>query len=179
MNESTSALVQDIERARAALVALVESIGPSDMAVPIGEGRWSPTQYLEHLVRAEEATLWRMYKAVDDFRRSGEALTSSTPGLTIEEVVERTWEETVEAPPLAVPQLGEPSAYWRVRFQNNASVVGDFARLVREDELDALCYAHPISGPFTLRQAFQFVRFHIDRHRGQLEEAGLPRTDSR
>ena len=146
------------------------------MAVPIGEGRWSPTQYLEHLVRAEEATFWRMYKAVDDSRRSGEVLSSPTPTLTIEEVVDRTWGEQVDAPPLAVPQLGEPGGYWLVRFRNNATLAKDFVDLVREEELDALSYAHPISGPFTLRQAFQFVRFHIDRHRGQLEEAGLPRS---
>lgn len=165
-------LVEDVERARSVLLALLKSIGPDKMAVPIGEGRWSPTQYLEHLVRAEEATLWRMFKAVDDSRRLSEVLASPTPDDTIEQIVERTWGERVEAPPLAVPQLGEPGSYWMVRMERNASLVSEFADLVREDELDALSYPHPISGPFTLRQGFQFVRFHMDRHRGQLEEAG-------
>lgn len=170
-------LVADIERARAALLSLFEQITPEDRAEPIGEGRWSPTQYLEHLVRAEEATWWRMFKAVDDSRRSGEVLVSPTPDETIEEIAERTWGEKVDAPPLAVPQLGEPGSYWVVRMKRNASLAEDFADLVRDDELDALSYPHPISGPFTLRQGFAFVRFHMDRHRGHLAE--VVETDPR
>lgn len=170
---STLRLVEEVERARTELLRLLASVAPGQMETPIGEGRWSPTQYLEHLVRAEEATLWRMFKAVDDWRRRGEVLTSPTPEAGIEEVVERTWGERVEAPPLAVPQLGEPGSYWMVRMERNASLVRAFADLVSEEELDALSYPHPISGPFTMRQGFQFVRFHMDRHRGHLEEAGL------
>lgn len=167
------ALVADIERARSALLVLLQSIGPERMAVPIGQGRWSPTQYLEHLVRAEEATLWRMFKAVDDSRRRNEILPSPTPDATVEEIVDQTWSERVDAPTLAVPQLGEPGSYWLVRMKRNASMVREFAELIREDELDGLSYSHPISGPFTMRQGLQFVRFHIDRHRGQLEAVGL------
>lgn len=164
-------MVADIERARTALLELLESIGPERMAVPIGENRWSPTQYLEHLVLAEEATLWRMFKAVDDWRRRREVLRSPTPEDAIEEIVARTWREREHAPPLAVPRLGEPGSYWIERMKRNAAIVRELAARVRQDELDALSYPHPISGPFTLRQGFEFVRFHIDRHRGQIEEA--------
>lgn len=164
-------LVADIERARSALLDLLRSIGPGRMAVSIGKDRWSPTQYLEHLVRAEEATLWRMFKAIDDWRRFDEVLASPTPEATIEEIVARTWREREEAPPLAVPQLGEPGSYWMARMRRNASLVREFAELVREQELDSLAYPHPISGPFTMRQGLEFIRFHIDRHRGQLEAA--------
>lgn len=172
MTNAAGRLIADIERARQALLGLLESIDPGRMAVPIGDGRWSPTQVLEHLVRAEEATLWRMFKAVDDARRRGEVLASPTPNDSIEEIVARTWREREEAPPLAVPQLGEPGSYWMARMRRNAPLVEEFAELVREEELDALAYPHPISGPFTLRQGLEFVRFHIDRHRGHLEEAG-------
>lgn len=173
MVSTISALVADIELARSALLGLCKSIAPDQMAVPIGEGRWSPTQYLEHLVRAEEATLWRMFKAVDDSRRRNEALPSPTPDATIEELVARTWGEHVDAPPLAVPQLGGPGSYWLARMKRNALLVREFADLVQEDELDGLSYPHPISGPFTMRQGLQFVRFHIDRHRSQLETVVL------
>lgn len=171
MSETRRELVDDIERARSDLLAVAESIAPDGLAVPIGEGRWTPTQYVEHLVHAEEVTLWRMSKAVDDARLLGEVLVSPTPDDTIEQVVERTWGERVEAPPLAVPRLGEPGSYWLTRMRRNAALVRDFADLVREEELDALAYPHPISGPFTLRQGLQFIRFHLDRHRGHLEEA--------
>lgn len=169
-------LVEDVERARSALLDLLTRIEPDELAVPIGEGRWSPTQYVEHLVRAEEVTVWRMVKAVEDARRRDEVLVSPTPRATIEEIAERTWGDRVEAPPLAVPQLGEPGSYWRMRLERNAALVAELADLVREGELDALAYPHPISGPLTLRQGFQFLRFHLDRHRGHLEEAGLGRA---
>lgn len=164
-------LVEDVERARSALLDLLTRIEPDELAVPIGEGRWSPTQYVEHLVRAEEVTVWRMVKAVEDARRRDEVLVSPTPRATIEEIAERTWGDRVEAPPLAVPQLGEPGSYWMARMRRNASLVREFAELVREQELDSLAYPHPISGPFTMRQGLEFIRFHIDRHRGQLEAA--------
>lgn len=173
MTETLSALVVDIERSRSAFLTLLRALEPNQSAAPIGDGRWSPTQYLEHLVRAEEATLWRMFKAVDDHRCRGEVLSSPTPEASIEEIVDRTWGDQVDAPPLAVPQLGGPAAYWVVRMARNASLVSAFAERVREDELDRLAYPHPISGPFTMRQGLQFVRFHIDRHRGHLEAAGL------
>ncbi len=170
---SIKEMVADIERARSAFLNLLQSIDPESMEALIAKDRWSPVQYLEHLVRAEEATLWRMFKAVDDWRREKKAQPSPTPEATIEEIVDRTWGERIEAPPLAVPQLGAPAAYWMVRMKRNAEIVKAFAALIREEELDTLSYPHPISGPFTMRQGFQFVRFHIDRHRGQLEEAGL------
>lgn len=168
-----SELVAEIERARSAFLTLLRSLDADERVTPIGEGRWSPLHYLEHLVRAEEATLWRMFTAVDDHRLRGDVLTSPTPEASIEDIVDRTWGEQVDAPPLAVPQLGGSARYWLERMVGNAALVRAFVEHVRDHELDHLAYLHPISGPFTMRQGLQFVRFHIDRHRGHLEAAGL------
>ncbi|NNF27716.1 MAG: DinB family protein [Gemmatimonadetes bacterium] len=168
---STDRLLQEVEAARSALVAYLEPMEPEDAHTPIGEGRWSPIEYLEHLVRAEEATVWRMFKAVEEERRGLLGPRSSTPGDTIEQVVERTWEEREEAPPLAVPRLGGAMSYWLERMKRNTDLLSRFASMVREEELDVFAYEHPISGPFTLRQGIDFVRFHIDRHHAHLREA--------
>lgn len=164
-------LVHDIERARSRFLALFDGISQQEASTPIGEGRWSPLQYLEHLVLAEEATVWRMFKAVEDARASRELMESPTPGASIEEIVDRTWETREQAPPLAVPRLGGSLRYWRARMERNAALVAEFGALVRESELDTIAYPHPISGPFTMRQGLQFIRFHLDRHGGQLTEA--------
>lgn len=164
-------LVDDIESARGRFLEVVAGLSPGDVIAPIGPDRWSPLQYLEHLVKAEEATVWRMFKAVEDARNAGEVFVSPTPGATIEEIVERTWKTREDAPPLAIPKLGGSRTYWSVRMTGNAALVAAFAELVAESDLDAIAYPHPISGPFTMRQGLQFIRFHLDRHRGHIMEA--------
>jgi hypothetical protein len=170
---SISNLVDDIERARSDFLAVFRKLDGRTAAAPIGEDRWSPVEYLEHLIRAEEVTIWRMFKAVEDFRAYREWIVSETPDQSIEEIVERTWAGNVAAPPLAVPKLGGSPAYWAVRLQRNTDLVRAFAQLVDESELDAVAYPHPISGPFTMRQGLEFIRFHLDRHRNHLVDAGL------
>ena len=54
----------------------------------------------------------------------------------------------------------------------NEALVLAFAALVRESELDSVAYLHPISGPFTMRQGLEFIRFHIERHLAHLNEQG-------
>lgn len=166
-------LVAEIESSRDEFLDLVGGLTPQEAAAPIGEGRWSPLEYLEHLVRAEEVTIWRMFKAVEDARTSRGVLKSPTPEATIEDIVDRTWEVHEEAPPLAIPKLGASRAYWSIRMSSNAALVSAFADLVEESELDAIAYPHPISGPFTMRQGFEFIRFHLDRHRVHIVEAGI------
>jgi len=168
---SIARLVHDVEHSRARLMGFLEPLDRERAHRPIGAGRWSPVQYLEHLVRAEEATVWRMFKAVEDERWGERGPRSDTPHETIDEVVERTWAGPVESPPLAVPEWGGAMLYWLERMQRNADILKRFAEFVAVDELDVVAYNHPISGPFTLRQGVAFVGFHIDRHHAHLREA--------
>lgn len=161
----------DIEEARRRFLEVVGRVAPGAEARPIGPDRWSPVEYVEHLVRAEEVTIWRMFLSVENERAGVEALRSPTPDVPIEDVIDRTWRPREEAPPLAVPKLGGSFAYWCMRLARNAELVEAVVDLVEESELDVMAYPHPISGLFTLRQGLQFIRFHLDRHRGHLEEA--------
>lgn len=165
---SVKHLVAEIEQSRGALLRFLGTLDHASAHAAIGPDRWSPVEYLEHLVRAEEATLWRMFSSVEDARRGKEGPQSQTPEDSIEEVTRRTWSEVVEAPPLAVPSLKGSMAYWLERMRRNAMLVEAFVALVDATELDTVAYNHPISGPFTMRQGLEFVRFHIDRHLGQM-----------
>ena len=131
-----SDLVDQIEGSRQRFLELIGGLDPEDTTVPIGDGRWSPLEYLEHLVRAEEVTVWRMFKAVEDAHASLEMLQSSTPESSIEEIVGRTWALHEKAPPLAVPSLGASLTYWSVRMRRNSALVAAFADLVDESELE-------------------------------------------
>ncbi|MGI9626796.1 MAG: DinB family protein, partial [Longimicrobiales bacterium] len=172
------ALVEDIEEARIRLLDLVEGLSSSAVEAPVEPDRWSPLQYVEHLVRAEEATLWRMFTAVEDGRRGRPGPESSTPDESIEQVTDRTWGEPVEAPPLAVPAWTGSGSYWLERLRRSSALVARFADLVDDAELDSIAYNHPISGPFTMRQGLEFIRFHIDRHHNHIVNGILSRTES-
>ena len=168
---SVGDLRDDIEAARERFLAAADRFAPDAAARPIGPERWSPVEYVEHLVRAEEVTIWRIFLSVENERSGVDELRSPTPNVPIEDVIDRTWKPREEAPPLAVPELGGSLAYWCARLRRNAALVEALADLVEESDLDTMAYPHPISGLFTLRQGFQFIRFHLDRHREHLEEA--------
>ena len=166
-----NALLQEIAHARRAFIGTIARLDPAAVRRPLGLGRWSPLEYLEHLVRAEEATVWRMFGAVEEARAGGPAPEGMRPDASIERIVDETWKEAEEAPPLAVPSLGGSAAYWTARLEAQQPIVSGLVDRLAEGELDGVAYLHPISGPFTLRQALQFIRFHLDRHREHIEEA--------
>ena len=171
-----SALLDDVERARGAFMQTLAKLDPGAIDRPIEPGRWSPLEYLEHLVRAEDATVWRMYGAVGEARAGAAPPTDMRPEAAIERIVEETWQEAEEAPPLAVPSLRGSPAYWTARLEAQQPIVSRLVDCLDDGELDGVAYLHPISGPFTMRQGLQFIRFHLDRHRCQIEEALLDRV---
>ena len=77
---TVSELVARIEDSREGFLDIINGLDRSAARTPIGPGRWGLLEYLEHPVRAEEVTLWRMCKAVGDARSGGEILLSPTPG---------------------------------------------------------------------------------------------------
>jgi hypothetical protein len=45
-----------------------------------------------------------------------------------------------------------------------------FGDEITDDELRLIAHPHPISGPLSFGQRFEFLRFHIDRHVGQVSK---------
>lgn len=170
MTKDLEDLVAAVEKARERFIKSVESLGAAAATSSVDAERWTAGQYTEHLVRAEEVTIWRMWSELDQARSGGETATSETPDLSIEEIVERTWQPREQAPPLAVPSLGGAVSYWLERLRGHRQLLAAFADALDDRELDAIAYLHPISGPFTLRQGLQFIRFHLERHLVHVEE---------
>jgi len=170
-------LVSDIERSRKRLVDRVECLGSRAVLPAVGGGRWSAGQYVEHLALAEEVTLWRMWTAVKDSRCGHDPIVCETPDLSIEEVVDRTWRPKEKAPPLARPRLEGSIEYWLSRLRRNRQILFAFCAELSAEDLDRVAYPHPISGPLTVRQGLQFIRFHLDRHAEHIQ--GIEVTERR
>lgn len=166
-------LLTALESSRARFLSAMARLEPETVDAPVAVGRWSPLQYLEHLVRAEEVVMWRMFGAVDAARRGNlEVRSSPTPYAPVEDIINRTWKPRESAPPLAVPTLGGSREYWMVRMRRNEALGASFVEWAGEVDFNQVAFRHPISGPFTLRQGIEFLRYHIDRHLGHVVHGG-------
>jgi hypothetical protein len=128
--------------------------------------------FTEHIVRAEWGGINGMWKAVDG-AETGTPAWDGDPchrGKSIEQIVTETWQEKEQVPPVAAPTWGGPLAFWIAALQANEGVLRALGGALERHDLEAIHYPHPISGPLDMRQRLEFLRFHLDRHRDQVEE---------
>jgi hypothetical protein len=88
--------------------------------------------------------------------------------MPIEQIIELTWQTKEKVPAIAAPRLGGPLSFWCNSLNNLQVVLESFGRHIKNDELRVQAHPHPISGPMDFQQRFEFLKFHIDRHREQV-----------
>ena len=182
--DTITPLLEAVAQARARYIAAVSGVSPAQAVFKPTPTRWSILEITEHLVRAEEAGISGMWRALDGYWR-GEALWSGDPvhrGLPIEEVVAQTWQPKEQVPDVAAPRWGGSLAYWVATLRSKQGVLEDLAKALAGVALEDVIYPHPISGPLDVRQRLEFLGFHMDRHRLQVEalsgEPGYPLASS-
>jgi hypothetical protein len=167
-----SDLVQQVESARRRYIGSVEALSPEEAHFKPAPDVWSAVENTEHIVRAEWGGINGMWKAVDG-AETGTPAWDGEPchrGKSIEQIVGETWQEKEQVPPVAAPTWGGPLAFWIAALQANESLLRGLAGALERHDLEAIHYPHPISGPLDMRQRLEFLRFHLDRHRNQVEE---------
>ncbi len=136
---------------------------------PTPEG-WSAVDMTEHLYWAEHGGIWGMWKAF-------QAKQAGTPswegervhqGLPIETIIGRTWQPKEIVPASAAPRMGGPAAFWLSALASLQQLLSHLATALAREDLETIIHPHPLSGPLDIRQRFEFLRFHIDRHRNQV-----------
>jgi hypothetical protein len=141
---------------------------------------WSAAEITEHLVIAEQGGINGIWKALTGLRSGNPTWRGEhiNKGLNIDEVIQRTWKEKENVPEGAAPRLGGPLEFWISAMESCQILLERIAEELEGEVLDIIIYPHPISGPLDARQRFQFLRFHMDRHRQQVERlkqhAGFP-----
>ena len=169
--QQLAALIAEVEVARQRVVAAVHGLTPDQEVFRPAPEEWSAAQVVEHLVLAEQAGINRIWQAATGARR-GWPVWSGDPvhrGLSIEEVIARTWPAKADAPPWVVPKTGGPLAYWVACLQACQPVLGALGEALRGLDLAEVIFPHPISGPLDGRQRLEFLRWHLDHHRRQIE----------
>ena len=173
-------LITEARAARRRVVDAARSLSSEQGAFKPSPERWSVAEILEHLVLAEHLGINFIWKAVDGFRRgmsSGKGK-SSNWGLTIEQVIEKTWKPKEKAPDSATPRLGGPVQYWIAALDACQPVLERLGAELETLNLSEIIYPHFLSGPLDARQRLEFFRFHLDRHLKQIEalkeDTGFP-----
>ncbi len=132
---------------------------------------WSICENVEHIVWAERAGVYKMWIAVDNFKNKkvrweGEAVHS---GLSIEEVIAKTWRPKEIVPDIAKPRWGGSIDFWIHSLEACQSVLETFGRELEGLDPAQIIYPHPISGPLNIWQRIAFLRFHLERHQNQIQ----------
>lgn len=90
--------------------------------------------------------------------------------MSIEQIIDLTWQPKEVVPEIAAPRLGGPLSFWTASFNSLQRVLDSFGQDLQEDELRMQAQPHPISGALDFHQRLEFLRFHIDRHREQVAQ---------
>ncbi|MFN3997870.1 DinB family protein [Algoriphagus sp.] len=165
-------LVKEVSAARSRYLELIANVSEFQARWKPNTEVWNIIENTEHLYWAEQGGILGMWKTLHAIRE-GEMIRTyefNHKDLTIEEVVEKTWQPLEQVPSVAAPRLGGSLSFWRTSFLNMQNVLEAFAQDLQENELRLQAQHHPISGPLDFHQRLEFLRFHIDRHRGQISQ---------
>jgi hypothetical protein len=168
--EEVGQLIVEIETARKQFLQVVLSIDNQ-------QGQWKPTpeawnaaEITEHLFWAEQAGVLMMWKALEGMR-SGKPVfegENTNKGLSIEQIVERTWKPKETAPENARPRLFGPLSYWVSALESLQLPLKVLAPQSTKENLEEIIYPHVFMGPLNAHQRLEFLRFHLNRHRLQI-----------
>jgi hypothetical protein len=166
-----SGQIAEATRARARLLDVVHFFTPDQGVFRPAPNEWSVAENLEHLVLAEQGAVNRVWSAADA-ARAGRPVWEGEPvhrGRSIEEIVKLTWIPGQEAPEIARPRRGGPLSYWILALRCNQPLLEALPARLQGLDPEEVITPHPISGPWDAGQWLDFVRFHLDLHRAQIE----------
>jgi hypothetical protein len=163
-------LIDEVAEARQRLLSTIADLTPAQAAFKPAPEEWSVLENIEHVVLAEISGVSKIWQAADSFRAGTPVFTGehTNHGLSIDEVVVRTWKPKEVAPPIATPHIGGPLQYWITYSESCQTVLDRLGTALHGLDLEQVIFPHFLSGPLDARQRLEFLRFHLDRHRGQI-----------
>ena len=172
-------LVSAVDDARQLMLDQADGLSTAQGAWKVFHDDWSVAEIVEHLYLAELSGVSKIWQALEDIR-AGKRWTEQNPnrGRSIEDIVASTWKVREKAPPIATPHIGGPLAFWVAATRTLGDTLAELSNELDPYDLSALVYPHYLCGPLDARQRIEFLRFHIERHTGQIKRvkdtAGFP-----
>jgi len=164
-------LVESVESARRTLLDRIVGLTEAQATFRPAEGQWNALEVVEHLYLAELLGVSKIWAALDGVRRGREWSEARPHARTpIEAVVAATWKPKEVAPPGATPHIGGPLDFWVAATRSLTPLLARLGSELESVSLDSVVFPHYLSGPLDARQRLEFLRFHIERHLGQLDD---------
>jgi hypothetical protein len=163
-------LADSVEQARQRFLDPLTGLSPEQAAFRVEPNAWSIAQVTEHLVHAEAGGINLIWRAAEGVARGTPVWSGESPnrGLSIGEVVERTWQPRETSPESALPRIGGPFPYWAAALRGCSGLLLELKSALLGLTLEDVIYPHAISGPLDARQRLEFLAFHLDRHARQV-----------
>jgi len=165
-------LIHDVSIARTQYLDKIASVTEAQARWKPEPDVWNITEITEHLFWAEQGGVVGMWKTLHAIREGNVVRTyqSSHKDMPIEQIIDLTWKPKETVPAVAAPRLGGPLSFWKLSLNSLQEVLDAFGHDLKEEELRLQAHPHPISGALDFQQRIEFLRFHINRHSGQVSQ---------
>ena len=163
-------LIRDVAITRKNYIDQIEHYTQEQAQWKPASEEWNMVEITEHLFWAEQGGILGMWKSIDAIRdgKMERKFESINQDLPIEKIIELTWQDKEKVPPIAAPRLGGPLSFWCTSLNSLQPLLEAFGNHLKNDELRLQAHPHPISGPLDFQQRFEFLNFHLNRHRAQV-----------
>lgn len=171
MENNTFHLIHQVEQARSAFIDSIKGLSVQQIEFKPSEQEWSILQITEHLVWAEQIGVCGMFNAIQGIKSQQPIWEGTSPniGLSIEQIVDKTWQPKEIVPKVAEPRWGGTISFWIASLKNCSALLVELEQMAQGIDLSRAIYPHPISGPMDVIQRLEFLRFHLERHQKQVE----------
>jgi hypothetical protein len=176
---TTKKLLDEIAAARDRYIASLSAFDDLQAQWKPSPESWNAVEITEHLFWAEQGGILGMWKVLPGIKAGTISYEGNSPndGLSIEEIIRLTWKEKEIVPAIAAPRMGGPLPFWASALAGLQPILEKFGELLTNEDLLRKAHPHPISGAMTFGQRLAFLRFHIDRHRVQVENLQMGMAD--
>ena len=159
-------LAAEVNMARQRFIDAVSGISVEQSEFKPGEDSWCISQITEHMAWAEYSGVWGMYKAMEGLKNDAPVFAGEPifEGLSIETVIEKTWKQKEQVPPIAKPHWGGPLSFWIIALRSNQMLLDQLVKELANYDPVKVIFPHILSGPLNAIQRLEFLRFHLDRH---------------
>jgi len=164
-------LIAEVAIARDNYLSIIDKLTQSQASYQVSENEWNIINITEHLFWAEQGGIFGMWKTLHAIRdgKMERIFDSVHKDLPVQQIIDLTWQPKEQVPAVAAPRLGGTLVFWQYSLQSLQGILEAFGKDLQENELRIQAHPHPISGAMDFQQRLEFLAFHIDRHRNQVQ----------
>jgi hypothetical protein len=168
--KKVQSLIREIAKARNEYIAQIINFTEAEAEWKPTPEVWNMVENTEHLFWAEQGGILGMWKTLNAIRdgKMERSYESVHKEMHIEQIIQLTWQPKEKVPAVAAPKYGGPLSFWLASLSGLQTILESFGHDIKDEELRLQAHPHPISGPMDFQQRFEFLRFHINRHKEQV-----------